>query len=40
VAYCASGMRSSIVGNALRNAGYDVVELEGAYPAWAAAHAS
>lgn len=40
VAYCASGMRSSIVGNALRNAGYDVVELEGAYPAWATAHAS
>ena len=37
VTYCQSGLRSSVVANTLRHAGYDVVELEGSYAAWAAA---
>ncbi|GAA1347037.1 MBL fold metallo-hydrolase [Arthrobacter roseus] len=39
VTYCQSGMRSSVVASALRHAGYDVVELEGSYAAWAEQHA-
>ncbi|GAA1751407.1 MBL fold metallo-hydrolase [Kocuria aegyptia] len=38
VTYCQSGLRSSVVASTLRHAGYDVVELEGSYAAWAAAH--
>src|SRR5699024_9925250 len=34
VAYCQSGARSSIAASGLRRAGYDVVELLGAYPGW------
>ncbi|MGQ1799048.1 rhodanese-like domain-containing protein [Kocuria oceani] len=37
VTYCQSGLRSSVVASTLRHAGYDVVELEGSYTAWAAA---
>ena len=37
VTYCQSGLRSSVVANTLRHAGYDVVELEGSYAGWAAA---
>lgn len=36
VTYCQSGLRSSVVASTLRHAGYDVVELEGSYAAWAA----
>ncbi|MBE0010866.1 MULTISPECIES: MBL fold metallo-hydrolase [unclassified Arthrobacter] len=36
VTYCQSGVRSSVAANALRHAGYDVVELEGSYAAWLA----
>ena len=39
VTYCQSGVRSSVVASTLRHAGYDVVELEGSYAAWAAAQA-
>lgn len=35
VTYCQSGVRSSVVASTLRHAGYDVVELEGSYAAWA-----
>ncbi|MBG6181164.1 MBL fold metallo-hydrolase [Arthrobacter sp. CAN_A1] len=38
VTYCQSGVRSSVAANALRHEGYDVVELEGSYAAWAAAN--
>lgn len=38
VTYCQSGVRSSVVASTLRHAGYDVVELEGSYAAWAAEH--
>lgn len=34
VTYCQSGTRSSVTASALRNAGYDVVELKGSYEAW------
>ncbi|WP_206479085.1 MBL fold metallo-hydrolase [Kocuria sp. KRD140] len=37
VTYCQGGLRSSVVANTLRHAGYDVAELEGSYAAWAAA---
>ncbi|KUG61664.1 Zn-dependent hydrolase [Kocuria rosea subsp. polaris] len=40
VTYCQSGLRSSVVASTLRHAGYDVVELEGSYAAWAAAQDS
>jgi hydroxyacylglutathione hydrolase len=36
VTYCQSGLRSSVAASALRHAGYDVVELDGSYAAWAA----
>ncbi|MHC5560911.1 MBL fold metallo-hydrolase [Kocuria sp. U4B] len=35
VTYCQGGLRSSVVANTLRHAGYDVAELEGSYAAWA-----
>lgn len=35
VAYCRSGARSSVAASVLRREGYDVVELEGSYRAWA-----
>lgn len=35
VAYCRSGARSSVTASILRREGYDVVELEGSYRAWA-----
>lgn len=35
VSYCQSGARSSVAASALRRAGYDVVELDRGYPAWA-----
>lgn len=34
--YCQSGVRNSVAASALRAAGYDVVEIEGSYTAWAA----
>ena len=37
VTYCQSGLRNSIVASALRDAGYDVVELTGSYAGWDAA---
>ncbi|GAA3300811.1 MBL fold metallo-hydrolase [Glutamicibacter nicotianae] len=37
VTYCQSGLRNSIVASALRDAGYDVIELAGSYAGWAAA---
>ena len=37
VPYCRSGKRSSVVASTLRNAGYDVAEIEGSYQAWSAA---
>jgi hydroxyacylglutathione hydrolase len=36
VSYCQSGVRNSVVASTLRHQGYDVVELEGSYAAWAA----
>ncbi|WP_417221114.1 MBL fold metallo-hydrolase [Arthrobacter sp.] len=39
VTYCQSGVRSSVVASTLRHEGYEVVELEGSYSAWAAEHA-
>ncbi len=36
VSYCQSGLRNSVAASALRRAGYDVVELDGSYSAWAA----
>lgn len=39
VTYCQSGMRNSIVASALRDAGYDVVELTGSYAGWSTAMA-
>ncbi|SKB70908.1 hydroxyacylglutathione hydrolase [Arthrobacter sp. 31Cvi3.1E] len=36
VTYCQSGVRSSVVASSLRDAGFDVVELEGSYAGWAA----
>lgn len=36
VTYCQSGVRNSVAASALRRAGYDVVELDGSYAAWAA----
>ncbi|UKA63312.1 rhodanese-like domain-containing protein [Arthrobacter sp. FW306-04-A] len=36
VSYCQSGVRNSVAASALRRAGYDVVELDGSYNAWAA----
>ena len=38
VSYCQSGVRNSVAASALRRAGYDVVELDGSYAAWAAQH--
>ena len=38
VSYCQSGVRNSVAASALRRAGYDVVELDGSYAAWAARH--
>lgn len=35
VAYCRSGARSSVAASVLRREGYDVVELEGSFQAWA-----
>jgi len=35
VTYCQSGVRNSVAASALRRAGYDVVELDGSYAAWA-----
>jgi hydroxyacylglutathione hydrolase len=40
VTYCQSGVRSSVAASTLRHAGYDVVELDGSYAAWAARVAS
>lgn len=40
VTYCQSGVRSSVAASTLRHAGYDVVELDGSYAAWAAREAS
>lgn len=34
VTYCQSGTRSSVAASGLRNAGFDVVELEGSYEGW------
>ena len=34
VSYCKSGTRSSIAASTLRNAGFDVVELQGSYDNW------
>nr|WP_246335515.1 MBL fold metallo-hydrolase [Microcella alkalica] len=36
VAYCQSGVRSSVVASALRRSGLDITELEGSYLGWAA----
>lgn len=36
VSYCRSGARNSVVASALRRSGFDVVELDGSYLAWAA----
>ena len=36
VSYCQTGVRNSVAASALRRAGYDVVELDGSYTAWAA----
>jgi hydroxyacylglutathione hydrolase len=38
VTYCQSGVRNSVAASALRRAGYDVVELDGSYAAYAARH--
>ncbi|GAP60829.1 beta-Lactamase [Arthrobacter sp. Hiyo1] len=35
VSYCQSGVRNSVAASALRRAGYDIVELDGSYAAWA-----
>ncbi|MHA7277786.1 MBL fold metallo-hydrolase [Arthrobacter sp. HLT1-21] len=35
VTYCQSGVRNSVAASALRRAGYDIVELDGSYAAWA-----
>ncbi|GAA1496087.1 MBL fold metallo-hydrolase [Paeniglutamicibacter kerguelensis] len=35
VSYCQSGVRNSVAASALRQAGFDVVELEGSYAGWA-----
>jgi hydroxyacylglutathione hydrolase len=40
VSYCQSGVRNSVVASTLRHQGYDVVELDGSYAAWAARQAS
>ncbi|NQD42784.1 MBL fold metallo-hydrolase [Glutamicibacter halophytocola] len=34
VTYCQSGMRNAVAASALRDAGFDVVELEGSYLGW------
>ena len=34
VSYCKSGLRSSIAASTLRNAGFDVIELQGSYDNW------
>ncbi|WP_030015604.1 MBL fold metallo-hydrolase [Curtobacterium sp. S6] len=39
VSFCQSGLRNSVAANALRDAGYRVVELEGSYNAWEALRA-
>ena len=36
VTYCQSGSRNIVAAQALRRAGYDIVELDGSYAAWAA----
>ncbi|MGO1545327.1 MAG: MBL fold metallo-hydrolase [Gulosibacter sp.] len=36
VTYCQSGVRNTVISSALRRAGYDVVQIEGSYAAWAA----
>ncbi|MFO7689141.1 MAG: MBL fold metallo-hydrolase [Cryobacterium sp.] len=36
IAYCQSGLRSSVVSSMMRAQGFDVVELEGSYLAWEA----
>jgi hydroxyacylglutathione hydrolase len=35
VSYCQSGVRNSVTASALRRAGYDIIELDGSYAAWA-----
>ena len=35
VSYCQSGVRNSVAASALRRAGYDVIEIDGSYAAWA-----
>lgn len=34
VTFCQSGARNTVVANALRRAGFTVIELEGSYAAW------
>ena len=34
VTFCQSGARNTVVSNALRRAGFHIVELEGSYAAW------
>lgn len=36
ISYCQTGVRNSIAANALRRAGFDVVELDGSYAGWKA----
>lgn len=38
VSYCQSGARNIVAAQALRRKGFDVIELDGSYAAWAASH--
>lgn len=38
VSYCQSGARNTVAAAALRREGYEVIELEGSYAGWVAAH--
>lgn len=39
VTYCQSGMRNAVAASALRDAGYNIVELAGSYAAWSQSNA-
>ncbi|GAA1416355.1 Zn-dependent hydrolase [Glutamicibacter uratoxydans] len=39
VTYCQSGLRNAVAASALRDAGYNIVELAGSYAAWARSNA-
>jgi hydroxyacylglutathione hydrolase len=38
ITFCQSGARNAVVSSALRREGFDVIELDGSYGAWTAAH--